>query len=113
MTWDGRVMRIYVGGRQVSSHALAGTAPASGGPLRIGGNAIWPELFKGDIDEVRVYDRALSASEVVRDRDAAVTPGAKRPKPRTSRGGKLRKTRRAVHRGTRWLSASGGAARSG
>jgi Concanavalin A-like lectin/glucanases superfamily len=103
MTWDGLTMRMYVDGEQVSSHALVGTAPASGGPLRIGGNAIWPEFFKGVIDEVRVYDRALDTTEVARDRDTAVKPGAARPKTRTSRGGKLRKTRRAVHRGTRWF----------
>jgi hypothetical protein len=86
MTWDGRIVRIYVDGEQVATHALAGTAPASDGPLRIGGNAIWPELFKGAIDEVRVYDRALGASEIARDRDVAIRPGAKRPKTKTARG---------------------------
>ena len=80
MTWDGSVMRVYANGAQVASHALAGAAPVSDGPLRIGGNAIWPEFFKGVIDEVRVYDRALSAAEIAADRDAAVTPGAKRPR---------------------------------
>ena len=75
MTWDGSVMRVYRDGVQVASHALTGAAPASDGPLRIGGNAIWPEFFKGVIDEVRVYDRALSASEIARDRDAAHHPG--------------------------------------
>ena len=69
MTWDGSVVRVYRDGAQVASHALAGAAPASDGPLRIGGNAIWPEFFKGVIDEVRVCDRALSATEIARDRD--------------------------------------------
>ena len=113
MTWDGRTVRMYVNGRRVSSHALGGRAVASGGPLRIGGNAIWPEFFKGDLDEVRVYDRALSAGEIARDRDTRITPGARRPGPKTSRGGKLRKTRRDVHRGTRWLSAGAAALRPG
>jgi glucose/arabinose dehydrogenase len=103
MTWDGSVVRVYRDGEQIARHALAGSAPVSDGPLRIGGNAIWPEFFKGDIDEVRVYDRALSASEIARDRVAAITPGAKRPKTNTSRGGKPRRTLRGVHRGTRWL----------
>lgn len=113
MTWNGRTLRVHVNGSQVAAHALTGAAIASSGPLRIGGNSIWPEFFKGVIDEVRVYDRALSASEIARDRDAAITPGAKRPKTRTSRPGKLRRTKREVHRGTRWLSASGAALRSG
>jgi glucose/arabinose dehydrogenase len=103
MTWDGSVVRVYRNGVRVASHALSGAAATSDGPLRIGGNAIWPEFFKGVIDEVRVYDRALSAGEIARDRDAAIAPDAKRPKTRTSRGGKLRRTKREVHRGTRWL----------
>ena len=115
MTWNGRTLRVYVNGSQVAAHTLTGAAATSSGPLRIGGNAIWPEFFKGVIDEVRVYDRALSAGEVARDRDAAISPGARRPKTKTSSGGKLRRTKREVHRGTRWLSvsASGGALRPG
>jgi glucose/arabinose dehydrogenase/PKD repeat protein len=113
MTWDGRVVRMYVDGRQVTSHALAGRAVRSRGPLRIGGNAIWPEFFKGDIDEVRVYDRALGTSEIVRDRQTRITPGAKRPRPKTSHRGAPRATKRAVHRGTRWLNGGGAAPRSG
>ena len=37
---------------------------ASTGVLRIGGNGIWGEWFAGLIDEVRVYNRALSARRV-------------------------------------------------
>jgi chitodextrinase len=33
----------------------------------VGGNLVWNEWFAGTIDEVRVYDRALSASEVQSD----------------------------------------------
>ena len=43
--------------------------------LRIGGNAVWGEYFAGLIDEVRVYNRALSAAEVVTDRDRPVVTG--------------------------------------
>ncbi|HWM07987.1 MAG TPA: PQQ-dependent sugar dehydrogenase, partial [Solirubrobacteraceae bacterium] len=49
MTWDGLIVRAYVNGREVASHALIGPAKESGRPLRIGGNAIWPEWFKGVI----------------------------------------------------------------
>ena len=35
---------------------------------------IWAEWFAGQIDEVRVYDRALSATEVAADRDRPVNP---------------------------------------
>ena len=114
MTWDGLIMRVYVNGAEVSRATLIGTAKTAAGPLRIGGNAIWPEFFKGTIDEVRVYDRALTAAEIVRARDSrdhARSAAAARARDHAARG-KPRKTRRAAHRGTRWLSAAG-AARSG
>jgi Concanavalin A-like lectin/glucanases superfamily len=42
----------------------------SSGALRIGGNSIWGEWFAGTIDEVNVYNRALSAAEVTQDMNA-------------------------------------------
>jgi hypothetical protein len=42
--------------------------------LRIGGNLVWGEYFDGLIDEVRIYNRALTASEINADRNAAVQP---------------------------------------
>jgi hypothetical protein len=35
--------------------------------LRIGGNTIWSEWFSGLIDEVRVYNRALTGAEIQAD----------------------------------------------
>jgi hypothetical protein len=32
--------------------------------LRIGGNNVWNEWFSGLLDEVRIYDRALSQQEI-------------------------------------------------
>ena len=61
-TYDGTTLRLYVNGAQVASQAIAGPIAASTGALRIGGNAIWGEYFAGRIDEVRIYNRALSVS---------------------------------------------------
>ena len=44
-----------------------GTLLATANPLRIGGNTIWGEYTDGRIDEVRVYNRALSAAEITTD----------------------------------------------
>jgi len=33
----------------------------------LGGNAIWGEWFKGTLDEVRIYNRALTAGEIQTD----------------------------------------------
>ena len=71
-TYDGSVLPLYVNGTEVSSRAVGGSMPVSDGPLTIGGNRVWGEWFKGQIDEVRVYGRALSANEIQADRDSAV-----------------------------------------
>ncbi len=47
--------------------AATGAIQASASPLRIGGNAIWGEYTDGRIDEVRIYNRALSAAEITTD----------------------------------------------
>ncbi len=66
-TWDGTTLRVYVNGAQVASKAISQAIVASTSPLRIGGNATWGEFFAGKIDEVRVYNRALSQSEIQLD----------------------------------------------
>jgi len=70
-SYDGATLRLYINGVQVGTQALTGPIAASTGSLRIGGNAVWGEYFKGLIDEVRIYNRALSAGEILAD---MVTP---------------------------------------
>ena len=67
MTYDGAVVRLFVNGVQAGSLPFVGSMVASTGPLRMGGNGIWGEWFAGLIDEVRVYNRALSAREIQQD----------------------------------------------
>jgi hypothetical protein len=45
---------------------------AGTGALRIGGNSIWSEWFNGLVDEVRVYNRALTATEIKSDMAKAI-----------------------------------------
>jgi hypothetical protein len=45
------------------------------GPLRFGGDEVWAEWFDGRIDEVRVYDRALSQTELQTDMTTPITAG--------------------------------------
>jgi len=56
-----------VNGTQVANVARTGTITASTLPLRIGGNTPYGNFFTGRIDEVRVYNRALSATEINAD----------------------------------------------
>jgi hypothetical protein len=71
-TWDGTTLKVYVNGVQVASKAIGKSILATSGPLRIGGNSMWGEYFNGKIDEVRVYNRALSQAEVQADMNRAV-----------------------------------------
>src|SRR5207344_402279 len=67
-TYDGSTVRLYVNGTQVSSLAATGPITTSTGALRIGGNVVWGgEWFNGWIDEIRIYNRALNASEITND----------------------------------------------
>jgi glucose/arabinose dehydrogenase len=78
-TYDGATLRLYVNGTQASSRAVPGSMVASTGALRIGGNSVWGEWFAGLIDEIRIYNRALSATEVQNDMNTSV--GAPPPPP--------------------------------
>jgi hypothetical protein len=71
LTFDGTSVRIYINGnltRTVSG--LSGSISATTGPLKIGSRsagevAVNPAVrFNGLIDEVSIYNRSLSASEV-------------------------------------------------
>jgi hypothetical protein len=71
MTWASNTLRLYVNGTQVASRTTSGSLTTGTGPLRIGGNSFRSEWFDGRIDEVRVYRRALPASEIAADMNRA------------------------------------------
>jgi hypothetical protein len=80
-TYDGAIVRIYVNGALVGSRAMTGAIVASALPLRIGGNAVWGEYFSGLIDEVRIYNRALTGSEIQTDMNTPIGPAPAPPPP--------------------------------
>ena len=71
-TFDNSTLRLYVDGVLVGSRAVSGPLLVSTGALRIGGNSIWGEFFQGRIDEVRIYNRALTLSEIQADMSTAI-----------------------------------------
>ena len=73
-TYDGTTLKLFVNGVQVSSVAVTGAISNSTGVLRIGGNNVWGEFFNGLIDEIRIYNRVLSATEIQTDMVTPVGP---------------------------------------
>jgi hypothetical protein len=68
------VLRIYVNGVQVATDSRnSGPIAATNNPFWIGGNDPYGEYFKGRIDDVRVYGRALGAAEIQSDMNRPVS----------------------------------------
>jgi hypothetical protein len=75
-TYDGSMLRFYVNGIQSASRTVSGPIATSSNPLRIGGNLIWGEYFRGQIDEVRIYNGALTQSQIQADMAAPLAAAA-------------------------------------
>src|SRR5215472_3864930 len=74
-TYDGSTLRLYVNGTLVASTAHTGTIATSTNPLQIGGDSLYGQYFAGLIDNVRVYNVALTAAQIQTDQATAVTSG--------------------------------------
>jgi DNA-directed RNA polymerase subunit RPC12/RpoP len=64
MTFDGSRLRLFVNGQPDGSLAVTGPLITSTKPLRMGGAGFGPWDFQGRLDEVSLFDRALSSSEI-------------------------------------------------
>jgi len=63
---DGASITLYVGGTQAGSGAIDGVMTARTGPFAVGRASNEPaRYFKGALDEIAVYPRALGIAEVV------------------------------------------------
>ena len=79
-TYDGVTLRFYVNGVQVATLAQTGAMVTSSNSLQIGGDSIYGQYFQGTIDEVRVYNTALTAAQIQTDMNTPLgniptTPG--------------------------------------
>jgi hypothetical protein len=72
-TYDGAAMKLYINGVLVGTRPTTGTILTTTSPLRIGGDVPWGEYFSGLIDEVRIYNRALTPTEIQTDMAAPVS----------------------------------------
>ncbi len=63
-TYDGAFMRLYVNGLEVGNKAQTGAIDAVTTPVQIGRNIVNNQGFSGGIDEIALYNRALTATEI-------------------------------------------------
>ena len=68
----GATLRLYVNGTQVSSIARTGNLATSTNPLQIGGDSLYGQNFTGMIDEVRVYNVALTQAQIQSDMNTPI-----------------------------------------
>jgi len=67
VTYDGGIVKTYINGTLFHTYTgtgAIGDVDNSQNDFRVGGRQVTSHNFRGRIDEVRVYNRALSASEV-------------------------------------------------
>ena len=109
-------------GTQVASKAQTGTLATSANPLNIGGDTFYNQYFAGRIDDVRVYNTALSAVQIQSDMNTPVAraartrlrlqPRAPSPRPRRAPGStSLGRRRRTTSRSPTTASSGARAAR--
>jgi len=73
-TYDGKALKAYTNGVLVTSNtAASGPANSDPNPLTFGKHAASDQLFQGIIDDVRVYNRAQSQSEIQTDMNTPVS----------------------------------------
>lgn len=73
LTYDGAMLRFYVNGVVVSSSPETFFLTRSTNPLCIGGDPTQGQFFSGIIDELRVYNLALSAAQIESDLAGAIS----------------------------------------
>lgn len=65
MVFDGKMLKLYMDAKEVASADAVGKLAITEAPLFIGGRAAdSPQKFEGVIDEVRLFNRALSLNEI-------------------------------------------------
>lgn len=62
--YDGAELSLYVNGQLAGQTQFTGSIARTGQPLLIGRNGIGGDVYKGRLDDFRLWNRALSASEI-------------------------------------------------
>ncbi|QEL25118.1 PKD domain-containing protein [Bosea sp. F3-2] len=72
VTFDGSQVRTYVNGTLVNTQALSASITARGNAMNIGADASTAQFQKGLLDDLRIYNRVLTQTQIQSDMTTAV-----------------------------------------
>jgi Concanavalin A-like lectin/glucanases superfamily len=72
VVFNGTQAQFYVNGALVATRPVSASVTARDNQLRIGADANTQQFYNGTIDDLRIYTRALTASEVQADMNTGV-----------------------------------------
>ena len=72
VTYNGSALSLYQNGKKVSTRFNGGDIAESFSPLQVGGNSLLGQYFRGAIDEVRIYNVALTQAQIQNDMNAPI-----------------------------------------
>ncbi|TKB66478.1 MAG: LamG domain-containing protein [Nitrospira sp.] len=67
VVFNGSQVQYYLNGALVTTVPLSATITAGSNPFRFGADISTNQFFKGSLDEVRIYNRTLTAQEIQTD----------------------------------------------
>lgn len=72
LTFDGEDLRLFQFGDFIAETSVTGSLESGSGDITVGCSNASEDPFRGKIDEVRIYDRALSKGELNEDAETPV-----------------------------------------
>jgi hypothetical protein len=86
-------VRLYLNGAMVDSIAHTGPITSSANALTLGSDPFYGQYFNGLIDEIRIYNKALTATQIQSDMNTAIGVVASSPlRSSTSRSSPMGKS---------------------
>lgn len=72
VVYNGADAKFYLNGTLVSTQPLSGAIVARGNAMNIGADQSVSQFFKGGLDDLRVYNKALTAAEITADMNTSL-----------------------------------------
>ena len=85
-SYDGTNLRLYLNGTLITTVAMTGAITSTTNPLTIGSDSFWGQYFSGLIDNVRIYNTALTQTQIQTDMTTPVAPAGPDTTPPSAPG---------------------------